>query len=290
MRPSAHALALLSLALAACPHPLRFGPEGEIRDPRAVLARLDARAARLRSVRGEAKVRLRSPSQTGTAGELVAAERPARLHLTTLGFFGKPVASLASDGEAFELYVEPTASFYTGPATAANVSRLLMLELPPSSVVELLLGDLPRLSAGQPTMALDSEARAYRLTLAEGAATQELWVATEDLTPLRSQMRGPLGYDAAFSDFEDVGDLRLPQALELRSVDAAGRPTGVELSLRYRERELNAELEASLFALEQPPGTQRIALDAEGRPASGEPAPPARLPLAPPAPQDSARP
>jgi hypothetical protein len=271
--------ALLTLTLAACPRPLRFGPEGEIRDPRAVLARLDARSARLRSVRGEARVRLRSPSQLGTASELVAAERPARLHLTTLGFFGKPAASLASDGAEFQLFVEQTASFYAGPATAANVSHLLLLELPPASVVDLLLGDVPRLSAREATMALEPESRAYRLSLAQGVWSQELWVATEDLSPLRSQIRGPLSYDAAFGDFEDVGELRLPRSLELRAVDAAGRPTGVELGLHYREREANVELDPSLFRLKQPPGTKRIELDADGRPRSGEPAPPARLPL-----------
>ncbi len=272
--------AAVALTLAACHHPLRFGPEGELRDPRAVLERLDARAARLRSVRGEARVRLRSPSQSGSASELIAAERPARLHLTTLGFFGKPAASLASDGEVFELFVESGSSFYTGPATAANVSRLFMVELPPSAIVEILLGDLPRLVASQPVMTLDAEARAYRLELAEGPAAQELWVSTEDLTPLRSRVRGPHGYDAAFGDFEEVGELRLPRSLELRGVDAAGRPTGVELSLSYRDREVNTALDASLFALEQPPGTSHIELDGAGAPRTGEPAPP-ELPLAP---------
>lgn len=270
--------ALLALTLAACPHPLRFGPEGEIRDPRLVLERLDARSQRLRSVKGEARVRVKSPQQSGAVSELIAAQRPASLHLETLNFFGKPVAALSTNGETFALFVEQTATFYTGPATAANVSRLAVVELEPRDVVALLLGDIPRLAAPDPKMVIDTEARAYRLTLAQAGATQELWVATADLAPLRSQLRGDISYDVALSDFEDAEGTALPRSLELTSIGADGRPIGVELKVHFTEREVNPELPASLFALEQPPGTARVDLDAQGRTRSGEAAPRAPLP------------
>lgn len=252
------------LALAACPRPLRFGPEGELTDPEYVLRRLDANAARVRSVKAEAKVAVDNGNQSGTVTEFVAAARPASLHLETLNFFGKPVAGLATDGTRFGLFVEESGTFYSGPATAANVGRLLPMALAPDEAVALLLGGVHRLAGAALRLELDRDARAYRLTLSRGTISQTLWVGTEDLRLLRSEVRGAASYDATFDDFQAFGDLVVPNALEVRAVRPDGSPAGPKLSLRYKDLEVNGELDEALFVLEPPPGARRVRLDAQG--------------------------
>lgn len=259
-----HALLPLVLLLAACPPPLRFGPEGELTDPEYVLRRLDARAAAVRSIKAEAKVAIKSPQQSGSVGEFVAAQRPASLHLETLNFFGKPVAALATDGAAFGLFVEEGATFYEGPASAAAVGRLLPVALEPADAVALLLGDVPRLSGSRARLELDRDARAYRLTLTRGELEQVLYVGTEDLRLLRSEPKGFAGLRVTFDDFQAFGDVIFPVAADLVALGADGQPTGTEVKLRYKDVELNVALDPALFVLEPPPGARRIRLDSAG--------------------------
>jgi outer membrane lipoprotein-sorting protein len=259
------AASVLALGIACAPHPLRFGPDGEINDAALLLRKLDERSARVLSVKAEARVKIRAPERSGTVGELIAAARPAALHLETLDFFGKPVALLASDGERFAMFAQDKASFYTGPATAQNISRLLPLVLEPSEVAAILLGDIPRIRATEARLELDTEARAYRVTLKAGAVSQRLWVSTEDLALLRSEVRGARAYDLRHDDFETLSGLPFPKTIELTTVRADGSSAGVEIAVRYKELELNPPLDPSFFKLEQPAGSKLIEVDTAGR-------------------------
>jgi outer membrane lipoprotein-sorting protein len=258
-------LALAVVTLAGCPRPLRFGPEGQITDPAYVLRRLDARAAAVRSVKAEARVSLKTTQRSGTANQFIAALKPASLHVETLNFFGKPVAALATDGASFGLFMDESATFYSGPASAANVGLLLPVAVEPTEAAKLLLGEVPRIEAEQVHLELDAEDRAYRLTLTRGAVQQRLWVATEDLRLLRSEVRGAAGLDVLFDDFQVIEGVLFPMAVEIRAVLADGAPQGTVVSLHYKDAEVNLALDPALFVLEQPPGTRRVLLDAAGR-------------------------
>ncbi|MBI5549616.1 MAG: DUF4292 domain-containing protein [Deltaproteobacteria bacterium] len=265
MRPSRLVLATLAVLLAAgCPRPLRFGPEGELTDPAYLLRRLDASSARTRSLKAEARVSVKSASQSGTVSEFIAALRPASLHLETLNFFGKPVAALATDGTRFGLYVEESATFYSGPATAANVGRLLPVALEPAEAVALLLGDVPRLAEAEVRLELDREARAYRLTLTRSGVVQRLWVGTEDLRLLRTELRGMPGLDVSFEDFQAFEGVVFPMSIRVKAVRADGSAAGTEVELRYKEPEHNVALDPGLFVLEPPPGARIVLLDEAG--------------------------
>ncbi|MGI5861548.1 MAG: DUF4292 domain-containing protein [Myxococcales bacterium] len=278
------ALLGLALLLAACPpRPLRFGPEGEITEPDTLLRLLDRRAERVQTLKSEARARIKTPQQSGTVNEFVAVQRPELLHLETLDFFGKPVAALATNGERFALYNGQDATFYTGPASAANVSRLLPLVLDPREAVMILLGEVPRIAAERARLIVDEEARAYRLTLTSGAVTQRIWVGTDDLRPLRSEIRGTRAYDVSFDNYQLIEGVIFPVEIALVAVDERGKPTGVEISLKYQELELNPSLSPALFRLSQPPNTRLIEVDELGRPlGAGPEVPPPEQPGLPP--------
>lgn len=265
-------LAASLAVLTACPHRVRFGPEGEITEPQQLLRLLDERADKVQGIKAEAKARIQTPAQSGSVGEFIAAQRPDKLHLETLDFFGKPVAVLAADGERFALYNAEEAAYYTGPATAANVSRLLPLVLDPREAAAILLGEIPRIPAEQARLEIDPDARAYLLTLQSGPVTQRIWVGTEDYRPLRSELRGRRAYDLRFGDYQLVEETIFPMEVQISSVDARGEPAGVEVGLKYKDLEINPPVDPGLFILAQPPNTRRVEVGPLGTPLdSGEP-------------------
>ena len=258
-------------ALAACGPPRAPPPDLSL-DPAELLAQVKGAQGRVRSVRGEARVRVDGEGMKGSVRELVAAEKPDRLRVDTLDFFGNPVAQLATSGGRFTLYDARAKVVYRGAATPANLSRLVPLPLPADALVTILCGSAPlvdgrpeRAEPGQGivVLALAADGRTQRLEIGEHAAIE------------RSERTGPGAYDLRFEHFRSRPGGRLPNDLVLRS--AAPR---VVLELHWSEVEVNADVEPALFRIEPPRGVRVVDLDAAGAEAapdvyrgSGPPAP-----------------
>jgi hypothetical protein len=245
----------------ACPKHIDFGPEGQIQDARTLLKRLASAEAQVFSVKGEAKLKVRSPQSNGAVTLFVAVSRPSLIHVESLDFFGRPQAVLASDGQHFELADAAAGKFYEGPASAQNVSRLLPILLPPAEMVALMLGQAPRVPAEDAQLQLDEQAGQYRLTLQVGKATQTLWIEPRIDRVVKSQVRGVDAYDASFQDIQETGAVTFPRSL---SLEAAASSTSLEL--RYTDYTLNESPDLSLFQLEPTPGAVVIQVDANGQP------------------------
>lgn len=243
------------VVLAACPRqvpPPDYGPEGPVADPGAVLARVCARGERLRSISGEAQSRLWNAKGSVKLTALVAAERPDRLRVDALSFFGQPVASLATNGQRFAYHDLEGGRFTEGVPSARNLARFLGIEVAPADVVALLLGDLPFVPAeASPAMALSLEG--YTLTLADPAGeTLTATIAPDGARPIAVRIARPggvLAWEARFEDHEDVGGEQLPRTIRVE--DGAG--AGVELT--WKERTLNAPISADTFSIPRPSGT-----------------------------------
>ncbi len=269
--PQAVAWAIVALlSLTACPRaPLRFGPTGQLLEPAELLAALDARDAKVRSLKGEARAAVEMKGQSGTVEQFVAAEAPASIHLEALDFFGRPLAMMATDGERFTLFDANEGLFLEGPATAANIALFLPVKLSPREATAILLGAIPRIRFGEARLELDKGRRAYKLTLVGAAEhaglTQTLWVETEDLRPLRSELRGRDGYDLRFDDFQLISGQIFPARTKVTAVDAAGKSLGTSIDLQYKEAiVLNVPVNPGAFELTPPEKAERIELDARG--------------------------
>jgi hypothetical protein len=95
-------LAALSAVVGGCAS--RVPPADLSRDPAALLEQVRAAQARVTRVRGSARVNIESPGGSGTVTELAAAEKPDRLRLETLDFFGNPAAVLVAAGGRFAFH------------------------------------------------------------------------------------------------------------------------------------------------------------------------------------------
>jgi len=251
-------LALLLLAAAAgC---VRRAPPSDLSpDPAALLAQVERTQARVERVRGEARVRVETPGGSGTITQLVLAERPDRLRLDALDFFGNPAAALVADGGRFALLDLREGVFYRGAATPENLARLLPLPIPARELVLLLCGAVPVAgvaSAIEPgdgvlQLTLEEEDRVQRLDVGAGAAVH------------RSTVRDRAGsrpasarYDVAFDHFEERGGRPFPGDVRLDAPAA-----GVRLRLTWKEIEVNGVLPEGSFTLAPPPGIRIVDLD-----------------------------
>ncbi|MFO0582768.1 MAG: DUF4292 domain-containing protein [Anaeromyxobacter sp.] len=213
-----------------------------------------AAQAKVRSVQGEARISVEAQGPSGTVGQFLAAERPGRLHVETLDFFGNVAAVLVAADGRFALLDQREKVFYRGRATPENLARLVPLPLTAEELVAVLCGGAPLDGApvaaepGRGTVRLDLAGPAGEATLhvGEGAAIE------------RAEVR-PAGRPA-WSVRGDVwrqhAGARLPTDLELRSTSPR-----VKLSLHWKDLEVNGALDPALFRLEPPPGARIVDLD-----------------------------
>lgn len=250
----------LTIACLGCTKRLAFGPEGELRDPHEVLARVDAAEAKVISLRGDGRLDVDSKDARGGVGLFLSVSRPALLHLEPIDFFNRPQGVLVSDGTTFSLYSVPESVVLTGPASPPNVSRLLPIVIPANELVSVMLGEAPRIEPDTVELAIDEEQRTYRLTLTKGEIVQTLWVHPEHFRVLRSEVRGAPAYDLQFSDFLKTPDVALPRRIVLASQAGEAR-----LELRHKDVVINGPLDLTDFEFEAPEGIPVTQVDANGR-------------------------
>jgi hypothetical protein len=247
------AAACAALLAAGC-HPRTPPPDLSL-DPAALLARVGEAQGAVRTVRGEARVRYRSPRGSATVRQFAAVERPDRVHLEELDFFGNPAAVLVTGGGRFSFYDARQKVLYRGAATPANLSRLVPVPLGAEDLVAVLLGGAPLpLHDGRAVRAVP-DAGLVRLRLEDGGVAEDVWVGqggrTERAARLVAGGAGPGSWEVAFSGFRDRGGTSFPGTVSLRSA-----PAHVEVELGWTELEVNAVLDPRLFELEPPRGAR----------------------------------
>ncbi len=244
-----------ALWLSACPRqlPLRFGPDGEVRDPQVLLRALEHRSELLHAFTAGGRITVHSPRGGGSTGVEIAAQKPGSLRLEIDGFFGNPVRLLASRDDRVQILDVDRGELSEGRASAENLARLLPVALSPEAAVSLLLADPPRLPVAS-GIRVDPKRRAYELTLqGTGTATQRLYLDTESLA-LVGEASG--GHEVRYANLITIAGLQFPQQIDL-ALPAAQ----ITVELHYKDLQLNPALEPSMFVIQPPPGVRRVPLD-----------------------------
>ena len=255
-------LAIAALWLVACPRrPLSFGPQGEIQDPNEIVQALASRSAKLHRLRSEVSFSADGARGRGSTAGLVAAERPAHLHLELDDFFGNPAAVLTTEGTTLGVYQASSNTFATGLASPRNVASLVPIELPVSEAVDLLFGDPRPLGSQVQGFFVDRGRYSYALLFTAGSGAQErrqrIDVDTETLVPIGEAVEGWEPFEARFSNFESDSGLRVLRRLEVDS-------PGGTIKLTYKSLEINPQLSPDLFIPRAPPGASQRVLEGQG--------------------------
>lgn len=252
---------LLTLAVtAACAR--RAPPPDLSADPAELLRQVERTQGRVERLQGEARVKVESPAGGGTVTQFVVAERPDRLRLDVVDFFGNPVASLVADGGRFALLDLRQRVFLRGAATPENLARLLPLAIPVEELVALLCGAVP-IAGGRP-VSVEAGDGVARLTVEAADRTQRLDVGAggavhaSRVGGLPGTAAPPGRYDVTFDRFEERGGRPFPGRVHL---DAPGAQVSLELA--WKQIEVNGVLPGGSFDLSPPPGARVVDLDGD---------------------------
>ena len=251
----------LTIGLLGCPQRVARPEPQWLQSADEVLKRTTLEEGHFTSIKGDAKLKVKSPRANGSVGIYVAVSRPANLHLETFGFFGQPEAILTSDGRTFGLYQSSEGKYYRGPATPQNVSRFLPVVLPAEELVSIMLGTVPRIPSHEVVFNLTPDHMAYLIGLRERNLTQTLWIDPFNFRALKSEVRGIDAYDLLFENFEQSAAGALPKKVVLSAPAAS-----TLLELNYKDVVINEMLGANLFKGNPPPGVPVIDVDGDGVP------------------------
>jgi len=225
-RPLRAGLTAALLLAAGCP---RLPPPGLPSDAPGLLAAVEAAQARVRRVEGTARLGVGGPGG-GSAEALVAAERPDRLRVELLDFFGAPAALLVVAEGRFLFFDARQGTWTRGQATPENVGRMLPLALPVEEAVALLCGAAP---------------------LVNGTAVE--W--SRLVRRAAGGQLEPAGAEIRFSGFAARGAVRFPGSI--RVVHLPSPP----VTVAWRgEPVLDGPPRPEAFALTPPPGARVLDL------------------------------
>jgi hypothetical protein len=245
---------LAALALAAAAGCVRAPPPDLSGDPDALLEQVRAAQALARTVRGSARVGVATPDTTGSLDAWIAAEKPDRVRIETLDFFGNPASVLVAAGGRFALHDARAGVLYRGEATPENLARLLPLPLGAGELATLLCGSAPILDGR--AVAAEPDGGAMRLEIEGGTGRQLLWAG--EGAALRAARLEPApgspapGWSAEFDVFRRRAGARVPTDSELRT------PRG-RVTLHWKEDlEVNGTVDPAAFRLETPRGVRVV--------------------------------
>lgn len=259
-------LGIAVLLLVSC---ARVPPANLSRDAEGLLVQVRTAQDRVQRVRGSARVRIESPGGSGTVTEFVAAEKPDRVHLETVDFFGNPAAVLVAAEGRFHFLDLRENVLYRGEATPENVSRLLPVLLPIEELVTILCGSAPiidgapldaRVSGGQLLLTIGRGALGQRLAVGDAASVESSRVRLSEIAPDGTRRETAPAYDLEFESFRTRSGIRFPDELHL---DAPGAKAHVDMIWRD-DLEVNARLDPALFKLEPPRGIRVVELGSDG--------------------------
>jgi hypothetical protein len=175
------------------------------------------------------------------------------LRAEVLGIFGQPVMTVAAAGERLSAYVPGEKKFYTGPASSANLYRLVRVPLDLADLVRFVFYDVPLLPF--PSGAVQVDEGYYRLDRhAADGRQQEL--SFDNRQRLR-RVRYVAGEDEVLSvRFDDIRDEDgLPRQVRL-ALPAAD----TQIDLEWREVRADGDIPENRFHLQPPAGTEVEAL------------------------------
>lgn len=217
---------------------------------------------RVRSVRGEVRVRVKAQGKSGSVSAFAAAKKPDRVLVQTLDFFGNTAAELAAAGGELSLYDARERVVYRGAATPENLARLVPIPLSPAELATLLCGSAPLLD-GEPVRATPGRGW-VELEIAAGPRRQVLRIGPRAavLSSSLSVADGGTGaYQATFGERDVVRGEQFPGEVVLTAPEVSMRVT-------WSEPEPGAALEDALFAPRLPRGARVVDL-AETPPPAG---------------------
>jgi len=191
------------------------------------------------------------------------AARPAEIRVIGQApVIGTTVFDMASDGETFQVSIPSKKKFLVGAVAAERSSSKPIENLRPHHLLDALLWPEIRKEESVTLREFNDEnARYYVLTVLRGGyqveVLREIWFDRSDLRVKRMQTFGPKGLllsDVRLADWEPLdGAASFPRSIRIE------RPhDDYKLDLQVAKVNLNDDIPAERFKLEQPAGSELV--------------------------------
>lgn len=257
--------------LSGCPRPMVLVRPYPPPTAAELVAHVQKGRSGLFALRARAKADVSSREGSVKVDISIVAARPQRLRLAGENALTGPLLTLATDGEKFQLLDVRANRFESGLVSPCNMSRILGVGLHPSQVIEVLLGGVPFLA--NPTkmevawdgrdggrevltlrndlghvevIALQAEGRTWDVREAEGrdGIGQTVWKLRHE-----SFESEPLSGSSDDAKPASGPTVRLPKVTHIEDP-----PHKSNVRLRWREREMNPQVDPEIFTMTAPDG------------------------------------
>jgi outer membrane lipoprotein-sorting protein len=251
-------VAVLWNGCAAVRRPVAPAPPTALPSAAELEAALVKRRDTIHSLRALAHVRYRDPEESNTSREALVVARPDRLRVEVLSLFGS-VFVLVTDHGLLTAYARQEDTVYRGHASPENLWRYVRLDLPVSDLVDLLLGTPPPRQTSEAEVSFDPRTGWIELAQQRAHGAQLVWFSPAAL-PLRIEEQDAdrrTLWRATFDNYESQNGVAVATRIALE-VPAWHRSLDVALE----DIDLNPSLDAAVFAVQAPPGSKVVDLDA----------------------------
>jgi hypothetical protein len=217
-------------------------------------ASVRARGLRVRSLRAETRMSLRSSEGKIKATVRLMAERGGRLRCDAVSPFDTPLMTLVVSGPRFGFVDAQKNRHYHGPASPCNISRLLQVALSPDDIVTVLGGSTPLIPFKHAEVSWDAREGVEVLSLRGDGFSQTLRLdgRGRSWNLLRSEVtdgKGAIVLKIESSGYHDVGGLAVPRDLRISQPKQ-----GADLAVSFKRQELNLTLPGEAFELPEAGG------------------------------------
>ncbi|AJF06932.1 LolA family protein [Geoalkalibacter subterraneus] len=215
-----------------------------------LLARIEAQAGAFNSLSGMAKVRISHPERNINANQVLFVQKPDRFRAEVLSPFGNPLLMTAANGRQLDAYIPSKGRFYRGEPDLENLQRFIPIPLRLTDLVHIMLYDPLMIDFQVRRAAL--EGAGYRLDLLADNGVRQALLFDDRLRMLQTGyfVDDELQFQIEYDNFTESGPA-FPLSIE---IDMPFYRTNVSLS--FREPEINPDIPEKRFSLTPPDGVR----------------------------------
>jgi len=231
--------------------------EADLSDPEAIYREILSRCEAIRTLQGEARLRIQTDRQKASLDAVIACDRHGRLRFEILDWLNHVVFLAIFDPQGFLTYSASENEYMEGPGDAEQIRERLGIPLKSAELAALAMGDPFFLPVSDPTVRISVDRNALLLDVeASGLGPRYLVWLDEERRPARMFVIRP------YSGGRAIGDLQVEYG-RYRTIDRVSFPhrirvaaTGSQrvLQVDYEKVLLNESLEEDLFRFVPPEG------------------------------------
>jgi len=208
---------------------------------------------------GIARISVRAAGSSRSYKTVLACSYPDALRLEVLGLFNQPGLYLSANRKTgITLCIPSENAWYRGPATPETMQRISGIRMDPFDVIQTLLGSPPGLDPAAASSTCVQDGSSYACTLEHGEAVQYLWISPTTGRVIRSILfeHGLPVHDISYQNFAHHNGRYVAETV---MVSFERYATSLEIKLQSTR---TAALDSARLALEPPPGTVILPIDA----------------------------